>query len=125
MAENALSVAATGAAPSVDAARPAGVPGYPGPFPVGRYAVGLRDQLRKFQRVCIEGEVTSARIGNRPNIYFELRDADGAMPCAMWRDDFEQSGLTERDLRDGVRLVAAGGRGPYPGPRSPSVHFPC
>src|SRR4051794_37385320 len=69
-------------------ARETGVPGFPGPFPVGRYAAGLREQLRKFARVCVMGEVTGARVGKGPNVYFELRDADGALPCAMWRDDF-------------------------------------
>src|SRR4051812_7471303 len=121
MPENALTAAAPGA--EGGATPGAGVPGYPGPFPVGRYALGLRDQLRRFARVCVEGEVTGARIGNRPNVYFELRDADGALPCAMWRDDFERCGLTEADLRDGVRLVAAGGCDYYPGSGSASAHF--
>ena len=86
-----------------------GVPGYPGPYPVGRYASGLRDKLRSFTSVCVMGEVTGARIGTAgPNVYFELRDSDGALPCAMWRDDFERTGLSTDDLRDGVEVVAAG-----------------
>jgi exodeoxyribonuclease VII large subunit len=120
MAENALTSAA---APAQQPEQPAGVPGYPGPFAVGRYALGLRDQLRKFARVCVVGEVTGVRIGNGPNVYFELRDADGALACAMWRDDFERSGLSERDLRDGAQLVAAGGCDYYPGSASASPQF--
>src|SRR3954468_21712425 len=89
--------------------RVAGVPGYPGPFAVGRYAGRLRDRLREFAPVCVMGEVTGARIGRGPNVYFELRDSDGALPCAMWRDDFERCGLGADELRDGV-AVGAGGR---------------
>src|SRR5215217_1552447 len=119
MAENAL-------APRIDAAAdapPAGVEGYPGPFPVGRYAAGLRAQLRRFARVCVVGEVTNARVGTAANVYFELRDADGALPCAMWRTDFEAAGLSADDLRDGAQVVAAGGCDYYVGSASASPSF--
>lgn len=100
-----------------------GVPGYPGPFPVGRYAAKLRDQLRGFASVCVMGEVTSARVGRGPNVYFELRDSDGALPCAMWRDDFERTGLSADELRDGVEVVAAGRCDYYPGSATSSPRF--
>jgi exodeoxyribonuclease VII large subunit len=118
MAENALASAQAAAG-----GQPAGVPGYPGPFPVGRYALKLRDRMRQLTRVCVVGEVTGARIGKGPNVYFELRDADGALPCAMWRNDFERSGLTEADLRDGAQVVAAGGCDYYVGSASASPRF--
>ena len=73
------------------AARPAGIDGYPGPFPVGRYAAGLRERLREFAHVCVLGEASGVRFGRGPNVYFELRDGDGGLPCAMWRDDFDRS----------------------------------
>jgi exodeoxyribonuclease VII large subunit len=101
----------------------AGVPGYPGPFTVGRYAAGLRERLRDMTRVCVMGEVTGARITNGPNVYFELRDATGALPCAMWRDDFERSGIGAEDLRDGAEVVAAGGPDYYPGSATSSPRF--
>jgi exodeoxyribonuclease VII large subunit len=104
-------------------ARPAGVPGYPGPFPVGRYASGLRDKLRGFAPVCVLGEVTSAHAGRGPNVYFELRDSDGALPCAMWRDDFDRSGLSADELRDGAEVVAAGRCDYYPGSATSSPRF--
>src|SRR3954469_3124573 len=111
--------------PSTQVAERVGVPGYPGPFGVGRYAGRLRDKLREFQHVCLIGEVTGARIGKGPNVYFELRDADGAMPCAMWQNDFERSGLGPDELRDGVGLVAAGHLDFYPGSAtsSPRLNF--
>ena len=67
-------------------ARPEGVSGsaFPGPFPVGSYAVMLRDELRKRARVQLFGEVFNVS-ASRARVYFELRDGEGAVPCAMWR----------------------------------------
>ena len=101
----------------------AGVPGYPGPFAVGRYAAKLRDRVRQFAPVCIIGEVTGSRMGRGPNVYFELRDGDGALPCAMWRNDFDKLGLSEQEFRDGVEVVAAGSCDYYPGSASASPSF--
>ncbi|MFL5779782.1 MAG: exodeoxyribonuclease VII large subunit [Thermoleophilaceae bacterium] len=101
----------------------AGVPGYPGPYAVGRYATKLREWMRERARVCLIGEVTGVRITGGPNVYFELRDADGAMPCAMWRTDFDRLGLRADELHDGVEVVAAGGPDFYPGSASASPRF--
>jgi exodeoxyribonuclease VII large subunit len=109
----------TGGAPP----RPAGIHGYPGPFAVGRYAAGLRDRLREFAHVCVIGELSGVRMGRGPNVYFELRDADGGLPCAMWRDDFERAGLSEEDFRDGVEVVVAGGCDFYTGGPAASPRF--
>jgi exodeoxyribonuclease VII large subunit len=108
---------------STQVAEQVGVPGYPGPFAVGRYAEKLREYMRARARVCVIGEVTGARAGRGPNVYFELRDADGALPCAMWRTDFERCGLGPDDLRDGVEVVAAGGCDFYPGSATSSPRF--
>ena len=100
---------------------PAGIEGYEGPFPVGRYAAKFRERLRAMTRVSIVGEVVNARTGGRSaNVYFELRDADGAIPCAMWRTDFERA---ELELRDGMQLVAAGGPDYYVGGAKASPSF--
>ena len=74
--------------------RPAGIPGstLTGPWPVGRYAAALREQLRGFTRVQVFGEVSSFKAG-RARVWFELRDGTGALPCSMWRDDFDALGL--------------------------------
>ena len=101
----------------------AGIEGFPGPFPVGRYAAALRERVREFAGVCVIGEVSGVRVGRGPNVYFELRDADGGLPCAMWRDDFERAGLSERDFRDGVEVVAAGGCDYYVGGATASPRF--
>ena len=100
-----------------------GIPGFPGPYEVGRYARALRDQLRTFAHVALIGEAINVRIGRGPQIYFELRDGDGGIPCAMWRNDFDRSGMRAEDLRDGAEVVVAGGCDFYPGGAKASPQF--
>src|SRR3954447_17340495 len=109
---------------SHSAARPAGIPGVSlsGPWPVGAYAAKLRDELRKRARVQLFGEVWGFK-ASRARVYFELRDAEGAVPCAMWLQDFEALGLEPTPLVDGARVVVAGGPDYYPGSRNSSPHF--
>ena len=70
---------------------PDGIPGslLTGPYPVGHYAAALRDRLRGFTRVQVFGEVFGFKAG-RAKVWFELRDAAGALPCSMWREDFDK-----------------------------------
>jgi exodeoxyribonuclease VII large subunit len=89
---------------------------------VGAYAAKLRDELRKRARVQLFGEVFGLRTG-RARVWFELRDAEGAVPCAMWRDAFEELGLPEGALADGAQVVVAGGPDFYPGSRTASPAF--
>jgi exodeoxyribonuclease VII large subunit len=96
----------------------------PGPFPVGRYARKLQEELRRRARVRLVGEVTGVS-RSKVQAYFELRDAEGAVPCAIWLDDLEKAGLSEGGLRDGAEVVIAGGPDYYPGggQASPSFSF--
>jgi exodeoxyribonuclease VII large subunit len=93
----------------------------PGPYPVGQYAAQLKRRLQEFARVQLVGEVWGFG-GSRARVYFELRDARGAVPCSMWRTEFEALGLT---LVDGMRVVVGGGCDYYPGSSvsSPSFSF--
>jgi exodeoxyribonuclease VII large subunit len=101
-------------------ARPA--PDLPGPFAVGRYAKVLQEEMRKRARVLLIGEVTG--IGrSKVQAYFELRDGDGAVPCAIWLNDLERAGLPEGALRDGAEVVIAGGPDYYPGGGAASPTF--
>ena len=103
-------------------AQPAGIPGstLTGPWPVGHYAAALRERLRGFARVQVFGEVFGFKVG-RAKVWFELRDAGGALPCSMWREDFER--LRLGPLADGAQVVAAGGCDYYPGSRTASPGF--
>ena len=91
----------------------------PGPYPVGSYAERLRNRLREFARVQLVGEVWGFRLA-RARVYFELRDARGALPCSMWRNEFEALGVT---LTDGLRVVVGGGCDYYPGSSTSSPSF--
>jgi exodeoxyribonuclease VII large subunit len=103
-------------------ATPGGIPGsaLTGPWPVGQYAARLRHRLREFSRVQVFGEVFGFKAG-RAKVWFELRDGGGALPCSMWRQDWDALGLAP--LADGAQVVAAGGCDYYAGSRTSSPHF--
>jgi exodeoxyribonuclease VII large subunit len=91
----------------------------PGPYEVGSYAARLKQRLLEFARVQLVGEVWGVR-SSRARLYFELRDARGALPCSMWLSDFEVLGLS---LTDGMKVVVGGGCDYYPGSASSSPSF--
>jgi exodeoxyribonuclease VII large subunit len=98
------------------------VTGLPGPFAVGRYARKLQEEMRKRARVQLIGEVTG--VGrSKVQAYFELRDSEGAIPCAIWLNDLEKAGLSEGSLRDGAEVVISGGPDYYPGGGAASPSF--
>ena len=104
--------------------RPTGIPGsaLAGPFGVGEYAVALRARLREFARVQIVGELADLR-PSRARVYFELRDAHGAIACAAWREDWEAMVRRAGTVREGMQVVVAGGCDYYPGSASASPSF--
>jgi len=93
--------------------------GLPGPYPVGAYAAQLKRRLQELARVQLVGEVWGFRV-SRVRVYFELRDPRGALPCSMWREDFDRLAVP---LSDGVRVVAGGGCDYYPGSSASSPSF--
>ena len=95
----------------------------PGPYEVGKYAAALREQLRGFARVQLVGEIANLRPPTRARAYFELRDAAGAIPCAMWRNDWDRLGPLVETLADGAEVVVSGGCDYYPGSASASPSF--
>jgi exodeoxyribonuclease VII large subunit len=101
-----------------------GEPDLPGPFAVGRWAEGFRGFLRRRPRVRLLGEVVNLSRSAKA-VYFDLRDADGAVPCSMWNSDLEKMGLAEGALVDGVEVVVAGGPDYFAGSQrsSPSFSF--
>ncbi|HVD39778.1 MAG TPA: exodeoxyribonuclease VII large subunit [Solirubrobacterales bacterium] len=94
----------------------------PGPFPVGRYAKTLRDELRKRARVLLIGEVTNLRHTPKQS-YFEIRDGEGAVPCTMWANELEKLDLPEGALRDGAEVVVGGGPDYFTGSATSSPGF--
>jgi len=105
----------------VSETRPAGLDGsaLKGPFPVGEYAAALRGQLRGFRRVQVFGEVSNLGVRAKA-VYFELRDVNGALPCSMWRSDYDRLGI---DLHNGTEVVLGGGCDYYPGSATSSPSF--
>jgi exodeoxyribonuclease VII large subunit len=97
-------------------------PQLPGPFGVGRYAHRLQEWLRGRARVLLIGEVTGLS-RSRVQVYFELRDGEGALPCAIWQSDLERLGLPDGALRDGAEVVIGGGPDYYPGGPQSSPDF--
>ena len=95
----------------------------PGPYAVGVYAKALRDRLRAFVHVQVIGEIANLRPPSRTRVYFELRDADGALPCAMWRNDWERLGAVAQTLADGAQVIVEGGCDYYAGSASASPAF--
>lgn len=94
----------------------------PGPYAVGRYAGKLQEWMRERARVQLIGEVTG--VGrSKVQAYFELRDGDGAIPCAIWLNDLEKAGLSDGALRDGAEVVISGGLDYYPGGGQASPNF--
>jgi exodeoxyribonuclease VII large subunit len=91
----------------------------PGPYPVGSYAAQLKRRLQEFANVQLVGEVWGFRSA-RARVYFELRDARGALPCSMWRNEFEALAVS---LADGMRIVVGGGCDYYPGSSNASPSF--
>ena len=89
----------------------AGIPGsaLAGPFPVGEYAAALQMKLRSLARVQVVGELVNLR-PSRARVYFELRDAGGAIPCAAWLRDWEaMSARAGAAPAEGMQIVVAGG----------------
>jgi len=102
----------------------AGIPqsGLPGPYPVGEYAAALRSKLRSFARVQLMGELVNLR-PSRARVYFELRDGDGAIPCAAWRGDWDAMVARAGTPEEGMQVVVAGGCDYYPGSTTSSPGF--
>lgn len=102
-----------------------GIPGsdLPGPYGVGEYASALRTQLRSFARVQLVGELVNLR-PSRARVYFELRDATGAIPCAVWCSDWEAILARSGEAPvEGMQVVVAGGCDFYPGSATSSPGF--
>ena len=69
------------------------------------------------------GELVNLRV-SRNRVYFELRDAGGAIPCAAWLSDWETMlAAGGQTPADGMQVVVAGGCDYYPGSAASSPAF--
>jgi len=82
----------------------------------------LREELRKRARVQLIGEITGLRHTQKQS-YFELRDAEGAVPCTIWANELAALELPEGALRDGAEFVAVGGPDYFIGSAASSPAF--
>ncbi len=119
----ALTLDTPGASPEISGPI-SGIPGseLAGPFGVGEYAAALRVKLRSFARVQLVGELVNLRL-SRARVYFELRDAAGAIACAAWRTDWDAICARSGTVREGAQVVVAGGCDYYVGSASASPSF--
>jgi exodeoxyribonuclease VII large subunit len=78
--------------------------------------------MRRRARVSLLGEVTGLS-RSKAQAYFELRDTEGAIPCAIWLNDLEKLDLPEQGLRDGAEIVIGGGPDYYRGSSQASPSF--
>ncbi len=85
----------------------------PGPFPVGELRRGAARRGCASSRACRCSARCRISASRAKAVYFELRDDRGALPCSMWRDDFDALG--RRAAGDGAQVVVAGGCDYYPG----------
>ncbi|MCL2770186.1 MAG: exodeoxyribonuclease VII large subunit [Solirubrobacterales bacterium] len=102
-----------------------GIPGseLPGPYGVGEYAERLRAKLRSFARVQLTGELVNLRTA-RTRVYFELRDPRGALPCAVWRDQWERAAARGGGARGGGAPGGGAPGGGAPGGGAPGGGAP-
>ncbi len=73
-------------------------------------------------RLKLIGEVTGLGI-SRKSVYFELRDSQGAVPCAMWRTDWDRLDLPDGAVSDGTEVIVTGGPDFYAGSATASPRF--
>ncbi len=78
--------------------------------------------MRRRARVSLIGEVTRLS-RSKAQAYFELRDIEGAIPCAIWLNELEKLDLPAGGLRDGAEVVIGGGPDYYRGGPQASPAF--
>ena len=110
---------------SAHSARPGGIAGsdLPGPFPVG----ALRRPAARPAAPARAGAAVRRGVepapGRAPSVFFELRDGTGAVPCSMWRNEFETLGRRPSAWPTAPAPWWPAGPDYYPGSRTSSPSF--
>jgi exodeoxyribonuclease VII large subunit len=95
----------------------------PGPYPVGRYAVRLREQLRSFAHVQLTGEIANLRAADAPAPTSSCATPRARSPARCGATTGTGSASSRDSLATACRGVVAGGCDYYPGSASASPSF--
>ena len=84
------------------------------PLTVAQLTQRIRGQLEGLGRLSVEGEVSGLKHAASGHVYFELKDLDARLSCAVWRS--QVASALRQPLREGDKVVAHGKLDVY-GPR--------
>jgi len=66
----------------------------------------IKSSLDGFGRLAVEGEVTQVKRAAAGHLYFDLKDLDAKVSCAIWRSTLPTA--LRFDLKEGTQVVAHG-----------------
>ena len=66
----------------------------------------IKTSLDGFGRLAVEGEVTQVKRAAAGHLYFDLKDLDAKISCAIWRSSVPSA--LRFDLKEGAKVVAHG-----------------
>jgi exodeoxyribonuclease VII large subunit len=66
----------------------------------------IKSSLEGFGRLAVEGEVTGIKRAAAGHLYFDLKDLDAKLSCAIWRSSLPAA--LRFDLKEGAKVVAHG-----------------
>ena len=73
---------------------------------VTEFTVKIKSLLEKnFNDILVEGEASNVKQSANGHIYFTLKDSGAQLPCVIWRNTVQRSGI---QLSDGQQIVVGG-----------------
>ncbi len=75
-----------------------------GPIPIGQFVALVKSTLKRdplFQHQVLKGEVSGMKMARSGHTYFDLRDDQGQMSCAIWKNRCHIDG----SIKDGSEVV--------------------
>lgn len=60
---------------------------------------------QNFNDILVEGEASNVKQSANGHVYFTLKDSGAQLPCVLWRNTIQRSGI---QLRDGQQIVVGG-----------------
>jgi exodeoxyribonuclease VII large subunit len=93
---------------------PATPPLAPRPLTVAQLTARIRGMLEGLGRVAVEGEVSKVTYASSGHLYFDLKDIDAKIACAVWKSQLATA--LRAPLKEGDKVVVHGKLDVY-GPR--------